>query len=667
MHWQGRGAKRSNNFSEGLSAHSPFQEAETPRAAEEASLGNEERPATENQQADTDDIVRLYLKDMGKLPRLSRAEEIALGRRKDSAQAAGQRVLTASHYVATQLASLIESIQRQECRLDTLIDGATSNSKRKEGIRPLLDLHGLTIRTILARNEILFAQKLRRTSPTDKAPAQELARGRLKITRLVSEIRFRERVFAELKDELKLFALETSLLKSRLQLATLKAGVAQAASPQDPSSKHDESIGMQHQRLTLKRESIQAEIVKHTGVEESQCIVRTREELFALHAIVRRLERDQGEAPSNQLVVTRLKAIISNEHALSTAMSKLATLEQSKQQYDSFEEFERARTSQRSLVNTLIVEKRLLQQQRNNTSMPEEVSAMKWALRERLRALGESPKAALQRIARHEYYAQEFTAAVNDFVRGNLRLVVSIAKKKLGLGVDFPDLIQHGNEGLVKAAKKFDYSLGFTFGTYATWWIRQGISRAIAEQSSTIRLPIDVRNAVQELKMFDQSLMLQLGRNPTEEERLIAYAEHKTAAVLSSLHEAAREKLLKKYHNELQILSRIGGVVFSLNYSATAHQDSDLLGLLPSSATDVGSSITHSELRDVLFTIMEVLNPRERRVILERYGLGSTPIKQTLNSLREALGVTRERVRQIQKQAEEKMHQNSKRRNLSID
>lgn len=662
MHRQGRSEKRSREFSEGLTGTAdPKEAAVTGRAARKAS-------GDESPQSTTDDIVRLYLREMGRLPRLSRADEVALGEKKERAYTAALRVLTSNNYVATRLVSLIETIQNKRSRLDRTIDIASNNSKRKEIIHPLLSCNGSTIRGILQRNRSIVAQQLSRTTTAHEKAARELSRGKLKVTRLLSEIHFREAVLTKLKNELKLFALETSLLKTQLHIARLGETNKSSSPAKDPATTHDESLRLSRQKLHHERESIEAEIAKHTGATDAQLLLRPSEELRALEKILRRLGRRDNQVPSDQEAATRLKAIISTEHALKATLAELTTIEHSKHQYDTFDDFEKARADLLTVLHKLAVEQRLLKEQRNITPLPEEISAMKWALRERLLALGESPKAALQRIARHDHYEREFTAAVNAFVRGNLRLVVSLAKKKQGLGVDFQDLIQWGNEGLLKAAKKFDHSRGFTFGTYATWWIRQGISRSISEQSTTVRLPVDVRKAIQQLKLFDQSLTLQLGRNPSEEERLIAYAEQRQDKTsFSSLEGAARDGALEECHKEIQRLSRIAGAIFSLEDAGAPHAEGPLSDIIPVFTPDVSTAVINVELRSFLFSMMEELTPREKTVLIARHGLGPSPLVETLDSLRNLLGITRERVRQIQKKAESKIRQKLVRRNSSIE
>jgi len=229
-----------------------------------------------------------------------------------------------------------------------------------------------------------------------------------------------------------------------------------------------------------------------------------------------------------------------------------------------------------------------------------------------------------------EMLVQDGLAAREHLVRANSRLVISVAKKYIGRGVPFLDLIQEGNIGLIRAANKFDYRLGHKFSTYATWWIRQAVTRAIADQSRTIRVPVHMGDQINKLLRTTHRLTQELGRRPTPEE----LAEE-------------LEIPLRKVKDMLQVARR----PLSLEMPTDDEGDSELGDFIEdgeSFAPD--EEVTASMLKELLAEILQDLPPREVRILQLRYGLvdGET---YTLEEVGNKLGVTRERVRQIEAQA----------------
>jgi len=221
-------------------------------------------------------------------------------------------------------------------------------------------------------------------------------------------------------------------------------------------------------------------------------------------------------------------------------------------------------------------------------------------------------------------------AAREHLVTANSRLVISVAKKYMSRGVPFLDLIQEGNIGLIRATKKFDYRRGHKFSTYATWWIRQAVTRAIADQGRTIRVPVHMGDQINKLLRTQHQLTQKLGRDPSVEELAIAL-----------------DVLPKKVENMIQVSRR----PLSLE-TPTDNEDDSVLGdfiednEIP--APDV--TATYNLLREHLEMVMDSLPPREVRILQLRYGLLDGQA-YTLEEVGRKMGVTRERVRQIEAQA----------------
>lgn len=234
---------------------------------------------------------------------------------------------------------------------------------------------------------------------------------------------------------------------------------------------------------------------------------------------------------------------------------------------------------------------------------------------------------------RHEVlrgFTEDGWSAREHLITANSRLVISVAKKYMGRGVPFLDLIQEGNIGLMRAAKKFDYHRGFKFSTYATWWIRQAVTRAIADQGRTIRVPVHMGDQISKMLRQQHQLKQQLSRDPTVEEM---------AEVLCVP--------IKKVEHMIQVARR----PLSLQLPIGDEED-DMLGdfIEDLDAPAPDEAATHNLLREHIGEVMEKLPPREARILQLRYGLVDGKV-HTLNEVGRKMGVTRERVRQIEAQA----------------